>query len=333
MQSPPLPHDEHQRLQSLQELEILDTPSEDRFDRVTRLARMMFDVPIALVSLVDGQRQWFKSKQGLAACETSRDVSFCGHAILDDEPLIVNDTMQDARFADNPLVTEDPFIRFYAGVPLANREGRLLGTLCIIDRDPRCLNDEDVSALKDLGRLAEHELQSAPQWNTGEDADAASSPMKRVNLLDQATGAWNRKGFQHILTQHLESVPEAKQAVLLAVRIPDFTNTVENWTDDGGALVMNEMAQVVRRHLGQKDVLGRVAKDTFLAFVYETDTRSSEGLGAGIVTAASKNAFLRSLMVKPEIAVHAVEPTSSPSWSEDCIAGALEAFGGGSRAA
>ncbi len=130
MKSPDTPNNEEARLKSLHSLDILDTPAEERFDRYTRLAQRMLNVPIALVSLVDTDRQWFKSCLGLDAVETSREVSFCGHTILCDELLVVNDALADERFADNPLVTGAPNIRFYAGYPLIYSDGSNLGTLC-----------------------------------------------------------------------------------------------------------------------------------------------------------------------------------------------------------
>lgn len=160
MQSPPIPPDEAARLVALRALGVLDTPPEERFDRITRLAQQMFQVPIALVSLVDSNRQWFKSCIGLDVSETPRGVSFCSHAILQNDTLVIPDAKDDPRFADNPLVTGDPFIRFYAGRPLKSTDGHNLGTLCIIDRKPRQLTPGDLLSLKDLAALAENELNS-----------------------------------------------------------------------------------------------------------------------------------------------------------------------------
>jgi GAF domain-containing protein len=137
MIEPETPANEQVRLDSLQSLDILDSPAEERFDRLTRLAKRIFDVPIALVSIVDQNRQWFKSCVGLDVSETPRDISFCGHAILGNEVFVVTDTAEDPRFDDNPLVVNDPFIRFYAGCPLKYTDGSMLGTLCIIDTRPR----------------------------------------------------------------------------------------------------------------------------------------------------------------------------------------------------
>ena len=141
MQTPATPDNERLRLDALRRMAILDTSAEERFDRITRIARNMFDVPISLVSLVDEDRQWFKSCCGLSVPETPRDISFCGHAILGDDLFVVEDATRDLRFADNPLVSGDPHIRFYAGSPLQIGEGYKLGTLCIIDRKPRLLDE------------------------------------------------------------------------------------------------------------------------------------------------------------------------------------------------
>jgi GAF domain-containing protein len=152
---PRKPEDEDERLDALGRLDLLDTPAEERFDRITRLARKVFDAPIALVSLVDAERQWFKSAQGLNVAQTPRETSFCGHAILQDRVFVVEDAARDGRFADNPLVTGDPRIRFYAGYPLRTASGHRVGTLCVIDRRPRDPGEEELRALEDLGSLAE----------------------------------------------------------------------------------------------------------------------------------------------------------------------------------
>ena len=147
---------------SLRALRILDTEPEDRFDRITRLASALFDAPIALVSLVDENRQWFKSCYGLNAKETSRDASFCAHVVYNREPMIVTDTFQDERFADNPLVINEPRIRFYAGCPLILDDGACIGTLCVIDTRPHPQEVSDVARLRDLADLVVQEIHGAP---------------------------------------------------------------------------------------------------------------------------------------------------------------------------
>ena len=188
MIEPSLPIDETQRLMSLHSLHILDTPAENRYDRITRMARRLFDVEICLISLVDTNRQWFKSKVGLAACETARDISFCGHAILHDDIFVISDAAADARFADNPLVTGAPNIRFYAGYPIKGPNGHRIGTLCIIDSKPRLLTDEELRTLQDLGAMVEDEIKIASQA-----------------AVDDLTNVANRRGF-HLFANNTLSV-------------------------------------------------------------------------------------------------------------------------------
>jgi PAS domain S-box-containing protein len=148
------------RLAALHQFRILDTEREERFDRLTRLASLITGAPIALISLVDSERQWFKSRVGLEVAETNRDISFCGHAIVSDEIMVVPDALRDDRFAENPLVTGDPFIRFYAGVPLVARNGYRLGTLCVIDTQPRDgLTEIEKEALLTLAHTAMDEIE------------------------------------------------------------------------------------------------------------------------------------------------------------------------------
>ena len=142
--------DESKRLKSLQQYDILDTAAEKVFDDLTRLATAICGTPISLVSIVDEDRQWFKSRTGLDAEQTPRDQAFCAHAIKDNIPFIVEDATKDERFVDNPLVTGDPNIRFYAGMPLIVEDGSALGTLCVIDRQPRTLTAEQIDSLEVL---------------------------------------------------------------------------------------------------------------------------------------------------------------------------------------
>jgi len=159
MQTPAQPVDEVRRLAILESLNILDTPAEERFDRITRLAQRLFSVPIALISLVDANRQWVKSRVGLDISETDRQTSFCSYAILQNDTLVIPDAHADPRFADNPFVTGEPHIRFYAGQQL-RVQGHNLGSLCLIDRRPRQLGAEDLQTLRDLAALVENELNS-----------------------------------------------------------------------------------------------------------------------------------------------------------------------------
>lgn len=158
MQAPAIPDNESDRLAALRELLILDTPPEQRLDKIVHFASVEFNVPIALISLIDSNRQWFKARVGLDACETSREISFCGHAILQPDILVIPDALADERFADNPLVTDGPKIRFYAGAPLVVPSGFAIGTLCLIDTQPRTLDLVEMTILSSLRDLLVEEL-------------------------------------------------------------------------------------------------------------------------------------------------------------------------------
>ncbi|HEX8846986.1 MAG TPA: GAF domain-containing protein [Pyrinomonadaceae bacterium] len=145
---PPVPENEAARLETLRQYEILDTDPEESFNDLTRLAAYICQTPIALITLIDSDRQWFKARVGVSAQETSRDVSFCAHAILQDGAFIVRDALDDERFRTNPMVIAAPHIRFYAGSPLVSPEGFKIGTLCVVDRLPRELSPQQIAALK-----------------------------------------------------------------------------------------------------------------------------------------------------------------------------------------
>ena len=174
MKTPPPWQDEKRRLEVLWQYAVLDTPPEEAFDNLTALAAQICKAPIALISLVDENRQWFKSKFGLTASETARDISFCGHAIHQSGLFIVPDATRDERFADNPLGTAEPRIRFYAGAPLVSPEGQPLGMLCILDRVPRKLSSSQQESLRVLSRqvMAQLELRRHSRENQRQLAEA-----------------------------------------------------------------------------------------------------------------------------------------------------------------
>lgn len=158
MLAAPIPADETARLQALHDLALLDTAREERFDRYVRLARALVGAPIAIISLMDANRQWFKGCEGLDVSGTPRDVSFCGHALLSHGVFYISDARADARFADNPLVTGEPHIRFYAGCPLFVHGTHAVGTLCVIDREPRRLDQPALLRLRDLADCLQREF-------------------------------------------------------------------------------------------------------------------------------------------------------------------------------
>jgi len=162
-----MPGDEQERLALLHALLLLDTPPEQRLDKIVEFASTEFEVPICLISLVDANRQWFKARVGLAVCETARDISFCAHALGSDAVLVIPDALLDPRFHDNPLVTGEPHIRFYAGAPLILRDGLAIGTLCLIDTRPRTLDTVALAILRSLRDLVVMEL-TAPEGDTAD---------------------------------------------------------------------------------------------------------------------------------------------------------------------
>lgn len=184
MQTAPKTLNEMQRLEALRSLNILDTLPEQDFDQITFLASQICDTPIALISLVDEKRQWFKSKIGLAASETSRDLAFCAHAILSDDAFIVSDSTKDPRFSDNPLVTGVPNVRFYAGIPLISPNGFPIGTVCVIDSKQRTLEPRQIQALKALSdqvtRLLELRLQVAALKNSQQEVYLKSIAIETI---------------------------------------------------------------------------------------------------------------------------------------------------------
>jgi len=247
MEKPARPQNEAARLETLRALEVLDTQSEERFDRLTRLARHLFRVPIALVSLVDDERQWFKSCDGLEVSETPREVSFCGHAILQDEILLVPDATKDERFHDNPLVADDPSIRFYAGYPLRAPNGHKLGTLCLIDREPRALGVEELAILEDLGQMAQNELVSLELATT-----------------DPLTGLSNRRGFELIAGKAVAVCRRLERPVtLLYFDLNGFKQINDTLGHREGDRILIEVSRRLSENFRDSDVVARLGGDEF----------------------------------------------------------------------
>lgn len=164
----PIPEGEHARLAALRALEVLDTPAEQSFENIVHLATMLFNVPVALISLVDAERQWFKARRGIKLQEMPRSVAFCAHAIMKTGVCLIPDAREDARFADNPLVAHEDGFRFYAGAPLTTHEGYRIGSLCILDRSPRKnFGPEQQVCLEKLAALVMDQLQlrMARKWH------------------------------------------------------------------------------------------------------------------------------------------------------------------------
>ncbi|VVD76351.1 putative diguanylate cyclase AdrA [Pandoraea aquatica] len=256
--------DEAERLAALRRYEILDTPPEPAFDRIVRLASHVLGAPISLVSLIDESRQWFKARRGIDASQTPRSMAFCAHAILSDDVLVVPDARADRRFADNPLVTGDPNIRFYAGAPLRTPEGHRLGTLCVIDRRPRDLDDEKRGLLADLSALVVDELE-----------------LRRVNrvlgdmaMRDGLTGLLNRRAFL-MQADRLFAVARAQQRRLavLMLDIDHFKGINDTWGHAIGDRVIVELTLVLRAALRKSTVIGRLGGEEFAVLLPEADAQ------------------------------------------------------------
>jgi GGDEF domain-containing protein len=326
MNPPKLPPNEPERLASLRSLNVLDTPVEDRFDRITRLAARLFDVPIALVSLVDENRQWFKSRQGLTVCETGRDESFCGHAILGSEPFVIEDATTDPRFATNPLVTDGPLIRFYAGHPLTDAEGRRLGTLCVIDTRPRSLTALDLAALRDLAQLAQTELLAGPRRN-----QRAGSPphAARIKSVDPVTGLWT----QEVITELMQSgvVRARERGLPCSVFLAEVVSGADG---QAAAQVRAEVAQVLRSRVPADDAVGVWGSDRFLITLIDCAQIVGDTLGRDLQAAVRDHPVLADLGTKLRLGAARLEPGEAfePDELIRLAAGALERAGAGDAA-
>lgn len=260
MTLPPKPLDEPRRIAALHALNILDTEPEERFDRITRLAQRLFGTQMATVSLIDSERQWFKSAQGMEDPENSRDVSFCAHAILTPETTtVVPDATADERFADNPLVLDDPSIRFYAGHPVSAPGGEPLGTLCVIDDKPWEEADFDAEALRELAAMVEAEIASLS-----------------LAIGDELTGLANRRGFEMLGERLLAAARRLE--LPLAVVYADLDNMKpinDRLGHDAGDRAIAEVGRLLEETLRGSDLIARLGGDEFCAVLVDADPDSA----------------------------------------------------------
>lgn len=259
MRVPIIPDYEISRLATLTSLSILDTEEEERFNKLTRIAKKTFNVPIALFSLIDENRQWFKSCLGLDVRQTTRDISFCGHAILEDKILVIADALKDKRFFDNPLVTSSPYIRFYAGCPLKVLNSRI-GTLCIIDTIPRTIDDDELSILRDLASLVENEL-IALQFAT----------------IDELTKIPNRRGIINLIQNGIDICKRQNiLSSLIFIDLNHFKLINDTYGHDEGDLVLKNFSKLLIDAGREADIFGRLGGDEFIGWLSNSDTSNSQ---------------------------------------------------------
>ena len=295
MPAAPLPRNESERLAALQAYAILDTLPEEAYDDITFLASQICEAPIALVSLIDGDRQWFKSRVGLAVPETSRDLAFCAHAILDPTKLmVVADARDDARFATNPLVTADPHIRFYAGAPFVTLSGVVLGTLCVIDRVPRTLSDDQYRALEALSRqvmsllelrssLAALAKQAVERQQYQKQLEGYQRELEGTNALlavqsatDTLTGLMNRRAFEQSLEMEIDRATRYGAPLsLVLLDLDTFKSYNDTFGHVEGDAVLKQVAALLDQSGRSSDIVARIGGEEFAIILPNTTTSNA----------------------------------------------------------
>jgi diguanylate cyclase (GGDEF)-like protein len=283
MPGAPLPANEAERLDSLRSFGVLDSLPEQGYDDIVQIASSISDSPIALISLIDENRQWFKARVGLDVPETARDLAFCGHAILHpDDVFIVEDALEDERFASNPLVLSDPSIRFYAGAPLTTSSGLAFGTLCVIDTVPRELNENQIRTLQALARqvMAQLELRraidelkdSAREREAArqqlvistQQLKAANEALARESTTDVLTGLANRRAFELKLDEEFDRAARyGTELSLMLLDADHFKSVNDEFGHSAGDQTLKRLAEILTSNTRLSDTLARYGGEEF----------------------------------------------------------------------
>lgn len=264
----PIPLNETERLSALRAGFCAYAPREERFDRITRTAKRLLHVPIALISIIEQDEQWFRSVQGLEVDHTPRDISFCGHVVAHNKPLCIRDTLENFDFHDNPLVFGRPGIRSYLGWPLEIAPGVAVGTLCAIDTMPRDFGDEDWESMKDLASMAEAELKVSAMSNLQSKLMMQLSSLQRKNALDPLTGCWNIRGFRELLNIGVEEArASGTDLAICKIHVKDLNEVARalNFSNIEALTVL--MAQALRQRLPAGGALGKLGPSDYCALV------------------------------------------------------------------
>lgn len=259
------PSNEKERLSFLRDMNILDTPLEERFERITRIVCRSLRVPISAISLIDEERQWFKSAQGLDIEQTGRTESFCAHTILEKDVFIVPNALDDIRFADNPLVTGQPNIRFYAGIPLEVQDGICIGSLCAIDNEPREMDEEQLEILKDLSEMVKSELAAVKLTSAHMELIGDLQSAERAAAIDPLTRLWNRRGAEKLLERELyAAMRNGTELTLALVDIDHFKQVNDQHGHDVGDKVLRSFSRNLLTAMRRSDSVCRWGGEEFL---------------------------------------------------------------------
>ena len=258
---------ESQRLKDLNALNLLYTPAEERFDRITRLTARVLQAPIATISFIAGDKQWLKSSVGMPMAEIPRELSFCGHAIEAHHPLIIPDTTQDERFAQNPLVTGNPNVRFYAGQPIHAGARSCVGALCVMDTLPRRPSRAGLDTLRDLAVIVERELTRVMQGSFQESLIKSQDPLARRDSIDGLTQMWKRNVIMDLAHLECAAASRGSPLILLLVDIDHLNQINETYGTQAGDTVLFEVAARLRQSVREVDVIGRYGAGTFLVLL------------------------------------------------------------------